>query len=64
VTITGLTDLKPRQTLRAEIEYEDGSTRQIDLLARIDTADELAYYENGGILHYVLRGLAKESVAA
>jgi aconitate hydratase len=29
------------------------------VLCRIDTADELAYYQNGGILHYVLRNLMK-----
>jgi aconitate hydratase len=28
------------------------------LLCRIDTLDELEYYRNGGILHYVLRKLA------
>jgi aconitate hydratase len=64
VTITGLRDIQPRQTVNATITFEDGSTKQVELLARIDTADELAYYENGGILHYVLRGLAKESAAA
>jgi len=64
VTITGLAGLEPRQTVEAEITFEDGTTRRIELLARIDTADELAYYENGGILHYVLRGLAKESATA
>ena len=64
VTIAGLTDLKPRQTLSAQIRFTDGSTKVIELLCRIDTADELAYYENGGILHYVLRGLARESAAA
>ncbi|WP_420393923.1 aconitate hydratase AcnA [Acuticoccus sp.] len=58
VTIRGLAELKPRQTLEATIRYEDGSEKTIELLARIDTADELAYYNNGGILHYVLRGLA------
>jgi aconitate hydratase len=25
----------------------------------VDTADEVEYYKNGGILHYVLRGMAK-----
>ncbi|WP_108662614.1 aconitate hydratase AcnA [Acuticoccus kandeliae] len=64
VSIDGLADIKPRQTLTAEITYEDGTKKTIELLCRIDTADELAYYNNGGILHYVLRGLARESVAA
>ncbi|MCF3936038.1 aconitate hydratase AcnA [Acuticoccus sp. M5D2P5] len=64
VSIAGLAEIKPRQTLTAEITFEDGSKKSIELLCRIDTADELAYYNNGGILHYVLRGLARESVAA
>ena len=64
VSIAGLADLKPRQNLMATITYEGGATKEIELLVRIDTADELAYYNNGGILHYVLRGLAKEGAAA
>ncbi|GAB5378104.1 MAG: aconitate hydratase AcnA [Acuticoccus sp.] len=64
VSIAGLADLKPRQTLKAAITFEDGTTKEIELLARIDTADELAYYNNGGILHYVLRDLAREGAPA
>lgn len=59
VTITGLSDLTPRQEMQAEITYEDGSKKTITLLSRIDTEDELDYYRNGGILHYVLRNLNK-----
>ncbi len=58
VTIAGLTDLKPRCRLTARIASEDGSARDVPLLCRIDTVDEIAYFRNGGILHYVLRGLA------
>jgi aconitate hydratase len=59
VTIRGLQgDLKPRQTLTAEIVSGDGALQRIPLLCRIDTLDELEYYRNGGILHYVLRKLA------
>ncbi|MCO5132165.1 MAG: aconitate hydratase AcnA [Xanthobacteraceae bacterium] len=59
VTIRGLQgDLKPRQKLVAEIVSSDGKTKQVPLLCRIDTLDELEYYRNGGILHYVLRRLA------
>ena len=59
VTIRGLQgDLKPRQTLTAEITSGDGAKREVPLLCRIDTLDELEYYRNGGILHYVLRKLA------
>ena len=60
VSITGLEgDLKPRQTVPASITYADGSTKEIQLLCRIDTEVEIEYVENGGVLHYVLRSLAK-----
>jgi aconitate hydratase len=59
VTIRGLQgDLKPRQKLTAEIVSSDGNLQRVPLLCRIDTLDELDYYRNGGILHYVLRKLA------
>jgi aconitate hydratase len=59
VTIRGLQgDLKPRQQLTAEIVSSDGAVQRVPLLCRIDTLDELDYYRNGGILHYVLRKLA------
>ncbi|BBB12979.1 aconitate hydratase AcnA [Sphingopyxis sp. FD7] len=57
-TITGVADLKPRQTVTVEVTRPDGSTFAFDTLCRIDTANEVEYYMNGGILHYVLRKLA------
>ena len=42
----------------------DGSTFSFDTLCRIDTANEVEYYMNGGILHYVLRQLAGSGHAA
>jgi aconitate hydratase len=57
--ITGIgKGIKPRQDVACTLHYEDGSSKDITLLCRIDTADEVSYYENGGILHYVLRRLA------
>jgi aconitate hydratase len=59
VTIRGLHgDLKPRQRLIAEIVASDGTLKRVPLICRIDTLDELDYFKNGGILHYVLRHLA------
>ncbi len=43
------------------ITYADGTTKTIRLKCRIDTAIEIEYVENGGVLHYVLRNLAKAS---
>ncbi|WP_029058105.1 aconitate hydratase AcnA [Stappia stellulata] len=57
VTIKGVTELKPRQTVDVEVEYEDGTKKVIEVLCRIDTEDELEYVRAGGILHYVLRNL-------
>ena len=59
VTIRGIAEgLKPRQTLEAEIRNTDGTTARVPLICRIDTLDELEYYQNGGILPFVLRRLA------
>jgi len=59
VTIRGLHgELKPRQRLMAEIVASDGGLKRVPLICRIDTLDELDYFKNGGILHYVLRQLA------
>ncbi|WP_454654455.1 aconitate hydratase AcnA [Bosea beijingensis] len=58
VTIHGLANVKPRQMMEAEITYADGSVKKVPILCRIDTLDEIDYFKNAGILHYVLRGLA------
>ena len=59
VTIHGIAEgLQPRQTLNAEIRFADGTTQTVPLTCRIDTFDELEYFNNGGILPYVLRQLA------
>ncbi|MBU2888726.1 aconitate hydratase AcnA [Celeribacter halophilus] len=59
VTIKGLDSVKPLETLDCDITYADGMTKTIKVKCRIDTAPEIEYVENGGVLHYVLRNLAK-----
>ena len=59
VTIKGLTTMKPKETLRAEIKRQSGEVILVSLRSRIDTANELEYFQNSGILHYVLRNLNK-----
>ncbi|MGQ5717174.1 aconitate hydratase AcnA [Pseudochrobactrum asaccharolyticum] len=59
VTIEGLADIRPRQKTNASITFADGSVKQVPLICRIDTLDELDYMKNGGILQTVLRDLAK-----
>ncbi|MDQ2646400.1 MAG: aconitate hydratase AcnA [Myxococcota bacterium] len=51
--------LAPRKVLDVVALAADGSQKRFSVLARIDTAVELEYYAHGGILNYVLRGLAK-----
>jgi aconitate hydratase len=58
VTIHGLADVKPRQMMEAQITSADGTVKKVPILCRIDTLDELDYFKNAGILHYVLRGIA------
>lgn len=56
ISIAGINeDLKPGQMLTVTAKKEDGSTVEFEVKCRIDTGNELAYYKNGGILHYVLR---------
>ena len=61
VSLKGLADIKPMQWLEADVVYANGETRAVPLRAAIDTFDELDYFRNGGILHYVLRGLARDA---
>ncbi|MFC3100493.1 aconitate hydratase AcnA [Altererythrobacter lauratis] len=57
-TIRGLAGIKPQQDVVVDVTRADGSTFSFTAKCRIDTANELEYYLNGGILHYVLRKLA------
>ncbi|WNO54308.1 aconitate hydratase AcnA [Stakelama saccharophila] len=57
-TIRGITDIRPRQEVEVTLTRADGSSETFMTKCRIDTANELDYYLNGGILHYVLRKLA------
>jgi aconitate hydratase len=59
VTLRGLSDVKPLQWMEADISYATGQGRAVPLRAAIDTFDELDYFRNGGILHFVLRDLAR-----
>ncbi|AXB77775.1 aconitate hydratase AcnA [Novosphingobium sp. P6W] len=57
-TITGVASLKPQQDVEVEVTKADGSKLTFTALCRIDTANEVEYFMNGGILQYVLRKLA------
>ncbi|MBN8888716.1 MAG: hypothetical protein J0H91_00305, partial [Rhodospirillales bacterium] len=57
--ILGLDALSPRMDLSLVIHRPNGTTDTVPLLCRVDTLDEVSYYRHGGILQYVLRGMAK-----
>ncbi|GHA24149.1 aconitate hydratase A [Devosia pacifica] len=57
VSIEGIESIAPRATVVLKITSADGSSREVETLCRIDTANELDYYLHGGILPYVLRSL-------
>ena len=60
--ITGIEgDIEPRMELKCKISYADGAVREIPLLCRIDTLDEVEYYRHGGILQYVLRNMMEDA---
>jgi aconitate hydratase len=61
VTIEGINQIQPRQKVDVHITKADGSKVVASTTVRIDTDNELDYYRNGGILHYVLRNLANEA---
>ncbi len=50
--------LTPAQDITMTVHKADGSAEDVTLLVRVDTLDEMEYFRNGGILHYVLRSLA------
>ena len=57
-TIRGVADLRPGQDVEVAVERASGERFSFVAKCRIDTANELDYYVNGGILPYVLRKLA------
>ena len=59
VSISDVAALTPRQSVKVRITKPDGASTEFEALCRIDTENELEYFRNGGILHYVLRGLAR-----
>lgn len=59
VSIAGLDTVTPLQEVPCTITMADGTVKEIQLKCRIDTEVEVEYIENGGVLHYVLRNLAK-----
>ncbi|MCA0369894.1 MAG: aconitate hydratase AcnA [Proteobacteria bacterium] len=57
VSLTGVATMGPKALINAEIKRSNGEVVKTQFQSRIDTANELEYYKNSGILHYVLRKL-------
>ncbi len=60
ISLIWMTILKPRQELTIAATSPDGSKKQFNVIARVDTPVEVDYLRNGGILQTVLRKLAKD----
>jgi len=50
--------------LKVTATREDGSVTQFEVRVLLETPKEVEYFQHGGILHYVLRQLARDGVAA
>lgn len=60
--ILGLEDkLKPKMLLSLRLYRQTGENEAFNMMCRIDTEDELTYFQNGGILSYVLRQLLQKT---
>jgi aconitate hydratase len=57
VSLTGISGMGPKALITAEIKKASGEVIKTKFQSRIDTLNELEYYKNSGILHYVLRKL-------
>ncbi len=49
--------LRAKQNLTLTIEYSDGTQKEVEVLCRLDTDQEVGYFESGGILNHVLQNL-------
>ncbi|MEX6632278.1 aconitate hydratase AcnA [Hyphococcus lacteus] len=58
IDIPNIDKIEPRSNVTMTVKFANGDVKNIEVLVRIDTADELDYYRHGGILHYVIRNLA------
>ncbi|HEX4928906.1 MAG TPA: aconitate hydratase AcnA [Burkholderiales bacterium] len=61
IDVLGLDPIVPQQQLKIRITKRDGSSREVAVKSRIDTAIEVDYYRHGGILPYVLRELLQRA---
>ncbi|MDP1932793.1 MAG: aconitate hydratase AcnA [Gammaproteobacteria bacterium] len=57
ISIRGLDHVSPGMNVVMEVVNADGIIRTCELLCRLDTEDDVAYFSQGGIMPYVLEQL-------
>ena len=60
-SISGIENMEPRKLLQVTAAKKDGSEVSFEVIARLDTEVDVDYFENGGILPYVLRKILAET---
>ena len=55
--VDNLSQLQPGCTVKVTMTRPDGTQEMLETRCRIDTGNELTYYRNDGILHYVIRNM-------
>ncbi|MFG1172433.1 aconitate hydratase AcnA [Erwiniaceae bacterium CAU 1747] len=60
IDVGHLQQLQPGAAVKVTLTRTDGSREVLDTRCRIDTGNELTYYQNDGILHYVIRNMLRE----
>lgn len=57
ISIEGLDSISPKKSVKCTIKYSDGTSKEINLTARVDTEVEVDYINHSGILQFVLRSM-------
>nr|WP_024968193.1 aconitate hydratase AcnA [Pantoea sp. IMH] len=57
IDVENLDSLKPGGTISVTLTRANGEKVTLETRCRIDTGNELTYYQNDGILHYVIRNM-------
>ena len=58
--IEGVASMAPRGDVTVRAKSPDGKEKKFAATVRVDTPEELSYYQHGGILQYVLRNLLEQ----
>jgi len=61
--ILNLEDLKPNKEIIVRVTSFNGNKSEFSVVARLDSSMEIIYYQNNGILQYVIRSFLAENKA-